>query len=160
VDTSEGTEIRPEHRARAFATVAVDFTSTLPIIIPGPFAGTVAHGGMGGVAAMITLPLVGVERCATSGDVVSHQMAAGLSVRMVADPPALLARVARDHTDDGWARSFAYVPCPLCLFARRWGGSVGQGEAYCFSPALWYRSSASTAVPHITAVGAVSFRWP
>jgi hypothetical protein len=94
VDTSEGTEIRPECRARSFTTVAVDFTAAITIIIPGPFAGAVAHGGMGGVAAMITLPLVSVERRAASGDVVSNEVAAGLPVRMVADPPALLARVA------------------------------------------------------------------
>jgi hypothetical protein len=34
----------------------------------------------------------------------------------------------------------------------------GQDGACCCSPALWYRSSASTAVPVITSVGAVSCR--
>jgi hypothetical protein len=103
MDTSEGTEIRPERRARSFTTVAVDFTAAITIIVLGPFAGAVAHGGMGGVAAMITLPLVGVECRAASRDVVSNKVAAGLPVRMVADPPALLARVPRDDADDGRA---------------------------------------------------------
>ena len=125
VDTSEGTEIRPERRTRAFTTVAVDVTAAITIIIPGPCAGAVAHGGMGGMAAMITLPLVGGERRVASRDVVSHQVAAGVPVPMVADPPARLARVPRDDADDG--RAIVRIrPVPFALVAAPpgWIGRV------------------------------------
>ena len=56
----------------------------------------------GGVAALIPLPLVGVERRAASGDVVSDQAAAGFQF-VGRSPTALLARVTQDHTDEGRA---------------------------------------------------------
>jgi hypothetical protein len=59
MDTAEATERRPAGHARAFTTVAVDFTAAITLVIPGPFAGPVAHGGVGGMATMRTLPLVG-----------------------------------------------------------------------------------------------------
>src|SRR5919109_5183050 len=131
VDTSEGQERCPERRARSFTTVAVDFTAAIPVIVPGPFAGAVAHGGMGGVAAMITLPLVGVERRAASGDVVSNQGVAGLPVRMVTDPPALLAGVARDDTDDGRAIvRISPVPFALVGAPPGWICRVRMGCAF------------------------------
>ena len=132
MDTPEGTEICPERRARSFTTVAVDFTAAITSLLPGPFAGAVAHGGMGRVAAMITLPLIGGERRAAGGDVVSHQVATGVPVRMGADPPALLARVARDHTDDGRA-IVGIRPVPLVLVGAPPGGicRVKVRRAFC-----------------------------
>src|SRR5215510_7769842 len=69
VDTTEGTKIRPERRARSFTTIAVDCTAAITIVIPGPFAGTVAHSGVGSRAPSVALPLVGVQLRAVSWNV-------------------------------------------------------------------------------------------
>jgi hypothetical protein len=114
VDPSEGTEIRPERRARAFATIAVDLTSTIAIVIPRPLAPPVGHRGVARMTATITLPLISVEQRATRRHVVSNQVAAGLPVRMVADPPALLPCIARDDTDEGRA-IVGISPMPFAL---------------------------------------------
>jgi hypothetical protein len=49
----------------------------------------------------VTLPLIGVEQRAARRDILRDQGGTGMGVGMVADPPALLSRLARDHTDDG-----------------------------------------------------------
>ena len=67
VDTPEGTQIRAKRRACSLAGVAVDLALAIPIIIPCPFVHTVADGGMGRMAAAITLPFVRVEQRAARG---------------------------------------------------------------------------------------------
>jgi hypothetical protein len=125
MDTSEGPEIRPEHCARPFTPMAVDRTSTLTLILPGPFAGTVAHGGVGGVAAMIALPRVKREPRAVGWNVVGHQRVAGPRVRVITHPDPRLTRLPRDHPAEG-GRALASVPGPWRLWPRRRGGSAGS----------------------------------
>jgi hypothetical protein len=93
VDPSEGAEICPERRARSFTTIAVDFTAAITIAIPGPVADPVAHGGVGGVAVVIALPLVRIEPRAVGGHVVGNQRVAGSRVRVIAHPETLLPRL-------------------------------------------------------------------
>ena len=101
MDTPEGTQVGTERCARPLTGVAMDLAATIPIVIPCPFAHPVGHRGMARMAPTITLPFIGIEPRATGGHVGSNKNVAGLPVRMVADPPALLARVARDDADDG-----------------------------------------------------------
>ena len=133
VDTAEGTEIRPERRARPFATIAVDLTAAITIVIPGPFAGTVAHGGVGGVAPMIALPLVRIEPRAVGRNVVGNQLVAGSRVRVITHPEALLTCLPRDHTDNRWAIvAIGTMPLALIGATEQWD----RDGACCFSPAF------------------------
>jgi hypothetical protein len=63
---------------------------------------------------------ISIEQRAPGGDVVSNKVAAGVPVRMVADPPALLSRVARDDTDDGRA-IIRISPVPFALVGAQPG---------------------------------------
>ena len=78
----------------------MDLALTIPMVIPRPFAPPVGNRGMVRMATPITRPFIRIEQRATGGHVVGDQVRAGLSVRMVTDPPALLSRVPRDNTDD------------------------------------------------------------
>jgi hypothetical protein len=106
VDPSAGAERGPERRARSFTTLAVDLTAAITIVIPGPCADTVAHGGVGGVAVVRALPLVRIQPRAVGRQVVGNQRVAGARVRVVAHPATLLPRLPREHADDG-GRSLA-----------------------------------------------------
>jgi hypothetical protein len=114
VDTPEGTQIGPERCARPLAGIAMDLALAITIIIPGPFAHPMGNRGMARMTATITLPFISIEQRAPGRHVVSDQLAAGLQVGMIADPPALLARVARDDTDDGRA-IVGIRPTPFAL---------------------------------------------
>jgi hypothetical protein len=121
VDTPKGTQIGPERCARPLAGVAMDLTLAITIVIPRPFAHPVGHRGMTRMTATITLPFISIEQRASRRHVVSHQVATGVPVGMVADPPALLSRVARDDTDDG--RAIVRIrPMPFALVGAppRW----------------------------------------
>jgi hypothetical protein len=98
---SEGAPGGAKRRAYPFTGVAMDLTAAIPIVIPGPFTGPVPHGGMGGVAAMVALPLVRREPRAVGRQVLGHQRVAGAPVRMITPPEARLARLPRDHADQG-----------------------------------------------------------
>jgi hypothetical protein len=50
------------------------------------------------MAATMALRYVGIEHHTTRRDIVGHEGVASMPVRTVADPPALLARFARDDT--------------------------------------------------------------
>ena len=114
VDAPERAQVGPERRASSFTGVAVDLASAIPIIVPGPFVGAVAHGGVGGMAAVIALPFVRIEHRAAGRDVLRHQVVASPCGRVVADPEAVLARVPRHDTDDGWAIvGIGPMPFPL-----------------------------------------------
>jgi hypothetical protein len=61
MDASERAQIGPECRAGAFAGITVHLASAVVIIIPRPLPHAMVHRGMGGMAASIALPLVGVQ---------------------------------------------------------------------------------------------------
>src|SRR5688572_22576194 len=131
VNTPEGTQVGTKRRTRALTGVAVHFTLALPISIPGPFAYTMANRGMSWMTAPVALPFISIEQRAPRGDVVSHQVTAGLPVCMVADPPALLARVARDDADDGRAIvGISAVPLALVGAAPGWIRRVRVRRAF------------------------------
>ena len=154
MDTSKGPQVSPS--AAPAPSQLLQWTSRRPSASSSrAHARAPWHTVAGTDGCHDSSPLVGVECRAASGDVVRNQVAAGLSVRMVADPQALLARVARDHTDDG-RDDRSHMSRALWACWRVAGADPsGQDEACFFSPAFWYSSSASKAVPHITAVGAV-----
>jgi hypothetical protein len=121
VDAPEATQIGPERGARALTGVAMDLASTITIVIPRPFAHPVGYRGMARMTTTITLPLIRIEQRATGGDVVRNQVAASAPVGMIADPPTLLSRIARDDTDDG--RAIVRIrPMPFALVgtSSRW----------------------------------------
>jgi hypothetical protein len=114
VDTPKGTQIRTERGACSLAAVAMDLTLPITIVIPRPFAHRVGNRGMARMTTPITLPFICVEERVPGGDGVGNKVAAGVLVRMVTDPPALLTRVARDDTDDG--RAIVRIrPVPLAF---------------------------------------------
>ncbi len=78
----------------------MDLESAIPI--PCPFVDAMAYGGIGGVAAVITLALVGIDPCAASRHVFGNQVVAGSRVCMITHPETLLTRLPQDHTDNGW----------------------------------------------------------
>jgi hypothetical protein len=131
VDASERTEVRAERRTGSFARVAVDLASAITIPIPRPFAHTMRNRGMVRMAAAIALPFVGIEQGAARGHIVGNEGMAGLPVRVVTDPPALLACVPRDDADDGRPIvGIGAVPFTL-IGAPAWGGGgVAMGCAF------------------------------
>jgi hypothetical protein len=76
--------------------------------------GAVTHAGVGGMAAVIALPFVGVEHRADNRDILRDQVVTSRLGRVVANPEAVLARVPRSHTDNGWAIiGVCAVPLPF-----------------------------------------------
>jgi hypothetical protein len=124
----KGPQVGAECRSCPFAGVAMDLALAIPMIIPRPFAHPVGHGGIARMTATIALPFGGIEPCAARGHVVGHEGVADLPVRMVTDPPALLARVARDDADDG-GRCRA-----LGAYWRAAGVDRWDRDAACFFP--------------------------
>jgi hypothetical protein len=131
MDAPEATPIGPERRACTLAAMAVDLAPAITIIITGPFVGPGAHGGVGRRAAAIARPFVRVEDRALGRDVLGDQVSAGARVGMVADPQALLARLARHHTDDR-GPIIGRGAMPLALIgASAWRiGGVAMGRAF------------------------------
>ena len=78
----------------------MDLASAILIIVPCPLAHAMADRGMGWMAAPITLPFIRVQVSRCLRDILGDQVATGALCRVIADPEALLARLARDHTDD------------------------------------------------------------
>jgi hypothetical protein len=93
---SKGPEVRAKPSPSALAGGAMDRALAVTILVPRPFAHPMGTRGLVRMAAAITLPFGGIEQGAAWGHVVGHERVAGLPVRVVTDPPALLARVARD----------------------------------------------------------------
>jgi hypothetical protein len=103
MNSAEGAQIRPKRRPGPFTGVAVHCASALAIVIPRPLVHAVADGGLAWMAPLIALPLIGIEPRAARRKVLRNQARAGVRVGMVADLPALLPRLTRDHADEGWA---------------------------------------------------------
>jgi hypothetical protein len=118
MDPAEGAPVGPKRRTGPFTGGAVPLTSAISIIIPRPLVHAGADGGMERRATPIALPRVGREQRAASWDVLRAQCRGGRGVCMVADPKALLARVPRYHTDDGWA-IVGRGPMPLLFSCLR-----------------------------------------
>jgi hypothetical protein len=124
VDTPEGTQVGAERGAGPFTSVAVNLTPAIAIVIPRPLAQPVGNCGMTRMAPMITLPFIRIKQRAPRRHIVGDQVVTGVPVGMVADPPALLARVARNDTDDGGtivrvgAMSFALIGAPPGWISR------------------------------------------
>jgi hypothetical protein len=101
LSASKGTEVSTKRSPGPLTGSAVDLASAITLLIPRPFAHTMSNRGMGRMAAAIALPCVGIEQGAAWGHMVGKKGVAGLPVRVVTDPAALLACVTRDAADDG-----------------------------------------------------------
>ena len=129
MDAPEGPQVRAERRTRPLAGVAMDLAVAITSVVSRPFVPTVANRGMGRRAAPIALPFVGIQPGAAGGHVFGAQVSAGAHVRMVAAPQARLARLTRDHADDGGtiggigAVPFALIGTPAGRIA---GGAMGR----------------------------------
>jgi hypothetical protein len=121
VDPAERTQIGTERCSCPFTGVAVDLASAVPIIIPGPCVDAMADRGMVWMTTPVALPLIGIQLGAASRKVCNDELVTRPPVRMVAHPQALLARLARDDTDD-------------------WGAIVGRGAVACalIGPSAWW----------------------
>jgi hypothetical protein len=158
MDPAEGAQIGPKRCAGPFTGVAMDLTTAITIIIPRPLVPAVADSRVAWMAPAIALPLIGVEQGAAHRNGLRDQCRAGVRIGMVTDPPALLPRVTGDDTDD--RRTIIRIGAvPFSAYGRASGADRRGLDGGCFfPPALWYSSSASKAVPIMTAVGAVALR--
>jgi hypothetical protein len=131
VDASERTEVRAERCTGSLAGVAVHLAAAIPIIISCPLAHAVADGGVGRMAASVALPFVRVEDRAVPGEILSNQARAGVLIRTVTDPKALLARLARDNADDGGAVvRVGTMPPALIGAPTGWIGGIAMGCSF------------------------------
>jgi hypothetical protein len=103
VDPAEGPQVGPQCRAGAFTGVAMDFASTITIMIARPFANPVANRGMGRVTPAVALPFVRVQLRPVSRNGFGDERLARPPVRVVTHPKTLLACLARDDAKDGGA---------------------------------------------------------
>ena len=131
--TAESTEIGPKRGARPLASVAVHLTPAIAIIIPCPLMHAVADRRVAEMAPAIAWPLIGIEPRAANRDVLRDQLRAGACMGMVAGPPALLPRLARDQTDDG-GTIIGVGPVPLSLVGATPGRIGGVSMRGAFFP--------------------------
>jgi hypothetical protein len=131
VNTSESTQVGTQCRTRSLAGVAMHFASAIGIIIPRPFVDAVPDRGMRWMTAAVALPFVGVQPRAASWDIFGDERAARPCVRVVAHPPALLARVPRDDADDG-GPIVGVGPVALALIGAStwWIAGIAMGRAF------------------------------
>ena len=130
VDPPEGAQGGPQRCARPFTGVAVHFTSAIAIIIPGPLMDAMADRRMGRMTPPVTLPLISIEPRAPCRNVLRDQRCTGARVGVVAHPPPLLPRLARDETDDrGLIIGRGAVPLPLVGTPPRRISGVEMGRA-------------------------------
>src|SRR5262245_14573811 len=101
MNPTEGTQIGPKCCACPLTGVAVHLTPAIAIIIPRPRTTTGANSRMARMTPPVALPFISIEPRAAHRDVLRDQRLAGACIGMVADPPALFPRLARDQTDDG-----------------------------------------------------------
>jgi hypothetical protein len=128
---AKGPQIRPECRPSSLAAVAVHLVLAIPMVIPCPLMFAMVDGGLGRMAFPIALPLVGIEPRAANVQVRRDQGNAGASLRMVADPEPVPARVPRHHTDNGWAIiGVGAVPLPFMGAPIGWIHGVRMRRAF------------------------------
>src|SRR6266498_5284330 len=88
VDTPEGAPVGAECRPTPVAGMTVDLAYAITISFPRPRPSAVAHGGVGGRAAVIALPLLRVQDGTIRRDVLGDQGLAGALIRSLAAPEA------------------------------------------------------------------------
>src|SRR5688500_3245976 len=131
VNPPEGTQVGAECRPRPFAGVTVDLADAITIIITRPLSSAVTDRGMGRMAAVITLPFIRVQDRALPRDILGDQASACAPVRMITHPKTLLARLARDHTDNGRTiNGIRAVPFALIGASPGWIVGVAMGCAF------------------------------
>src|SRR6266545_7994062 len=109
----------------------MDLALAITIVVSRPFMHTVANRAMGGMAATIARPFVGIEPRAAGRHVFGDEIVAGPRVRMVTDPKPLLARLARDHTDNrGTIIGIGAVPFALIGTPAGRIEGVAMGRAF------------------------------
>ena len=130
---AEGTQIGPKCCACPLTGVAVHLTPAIVIIIPRPLVNAVANRRMARMTPAVALPFISIEPRAAHRDVLRDQRRAGARIGMVADPPALLSRLARDQTDDG-GPIIGVGPVPLALIGAAPGRIGGVSMRGAFFP--------------------------
>jgi hypothetical protein len=131
VDPTEGAQVGPQRCARPFTGVAVHFTSAIAIVIPCPLMDAMTDRRMGWMTPPVTRPLIRIEPRGPCRNVLRDQRCTGARVGMVAHPPALLPRLARDDTDDrGPIVGIGAVPFPLVGTPPRRISWVEMGRAF------------------------------
>jgi hypothetical protein len=109
----------------------MNLTTAVAIIIPRPLVPAVADSRVAWMAPAIALRLIGIEQGAAYRNVLRDQRRTGVPVRMVADPPALLTRVARDDADDGGTIvGIGAVPFALIGATTGWIGGIAMRRAF------------------------------
>jgi hypothetical protein len=130
VHASEGAQGGPACGSRSFAGVAVDLADSIVIIITCPLPSAMTHRGMGRMAAVITLPCIRVQDRVLPRDIPGDQVSACAPVRVITYPEALLARLARDHANNGGAIiGIRAVPLALIRAPAWWICGVAMGCA-------------------------------
>jgi hypothetical protein len=114
MDPAESPQVGPKRGAGPLTGIAMHLTPAITIIIPRPLMPAVADSRVAWMTPAIALPLIGVEQGAVDRNVLRDQGPAGMRIRVVTDPPALLPCVTGDNTDDGRPIiSIGPVPFPL-----------------------------------------------
>jgi hypothetical protein len=131
VNAPEATEIGTERRTGAFAGVAMHLVSPIAILIPRPLMSAMAHGHMGGMTTVITLPFIGIEDRVVHWYVLRNEAITGRPVRVVTDPPPRLPGLPRDNAENrGTVIRIGAMALPL-IGPAAWGISgVGMPSAF------------------------------
>jgi hypothetical protein len=133
MNPTEGTQIGPQCCACPLTGVAVHLTPAIAIIIPRPLVNAMANSRMARMTPPVAVPFISIEPRAAHRDVLRDQRRAGARIGMVADPQALLSRLARDQTDDG-GTIIAVGPVPLSLVGATPGRIGGVSMRGAFFP--------------------------
>jgi hypothetical protein len=128
---TEGQQIGPKCCACPLTGVTVHLTPAIAITVTRPLVNAVANSRMVRMTSSVALPFISIEPRAARRDVLRNQRSAGARIGMVADPPALLSRLARDQTDDGGTIiGVGPVPPSLIGAAPGRGGGVSRRGAF------------------------------
>ena len=76
MNTPEGAQVGAEGCPGPFAAVTVHLTLAIPMVIPRPLMYTMADRGMGGRAAPVALPFIGVQQRAARRNIFGDERTA------------------------------------------------------------------------------------
>jgi hypothetical protein len=82
VNTPEGTQVGTKRRTCSLTGVAMNFTWAITIVIPRPFAYTMADSGIGRMTAPVALPFAGIQPRVASWNVFGDEGTARPPVRV------------------------------------------------------------------------------